>query len=64
MKYKGYTANIEIDEKASILFGRVLDIFDVLTFHESTVEEAHQAFHDTVDDYLEWCKELENESTV
>ncbi|ELS05326.1 hypothetical protein Xen7305DRAFT_00050690 [Xenococcus sp. PCC 7305] len=32
MKYKGYTASIEIDEIAGILFGKVLDIKDVITF--------------------------------
>jgi predicted HicB family RNase H-like nuclease len=61
MKYKGYTANIEVDEKAGILFGRVLDIKDVLTFYGNTVEEARQAFQETVDDYLEWCEELGEE---
>ncbi len=39
MKYKGYTADIEIDETAGILFGKVLDIKDVITFKGSTVAE-------------------------
>jgi predicted HicB family RNase H-like nuclease len=39
----------------------VLDIKDVITFKGETVEEARQAFHDSVDDYLEWCEELGEE---
>lgn len=59
--YKGYTAHVEIDPDANILCGRVLDIKDVITFKGETVEEARQAFHDSVDDYLEWCEELGEE---
>ncbi len=61
MKYKGYTAQIEIDETAGILFGKVLDIKDVITFKGSTVEELEQEFHNSIDDYLEWCTELGEE---
>ena len=61
MKYKGYTAQIEIDEKAEILFGKVLDIKDTITFQGNTVKELEQEFHNSVDDYLEWCGELGEE---
>ena len=56
--YKGYTGHLEIDEDAGLLFGRVIDIKDVITFKGNTVEEARQAFEDSVDDYLEFCQEL------
>lgn len=59
--YKGYTAQVEIDPDANIICGRVLDIKDVITFKGKTVEEARQAFQDSVDDYLEWCEELGEE---
>ncbi len=55
--YKGYAGAVEIDAKAGILFGRVLDLDAVLTFEAETVPEAEQAFRDTVDDYLDWCIE-------
>ncbi len=61
MKYKGYTAQIEIDETAGILFGKVLDIKDVITFQGITVAELEQEFHNSVDEYLEWCTELGQE---
>lgn len=55
--YKGYNGAVEVDPKAGILFGRVLDLDAVLTFEGETVRETEQAFHDTVDDYLDWCAE-------
>lgn len=55
--YKGYTGAVEVDQNAGILAGRVLDLDAVLTFEGDTVRQAEQAFHDTVDDYLNWCKE-------
>lgn len=58
MQYKGYTAHIEIDEDVGILFGKVLDVKDVITFKGQTIEDLRQSFRDSVDDYLEWCEEL------
>lgn len=61
LTYKGYTGHLEIDDEAGILFGRVLDISDVITFKGNTVEVARKAFEDSVDDYLEFCSELGQE---
>ena len=61
LTYKGYTRHLEVDEDAEIIFGRVLDIRDVITFKGKTVEEAVQAFQDSIDDYLEFCKEIGQE---
>jgi len=57
MKYKGYTGIVELDEEAAVLFGRVIGLRDVITFQGSSVVEVIQAFHDSVDDYLEFCAE-------
>lgn len=61
MTYKGYTADIEVDMEAGILFGRVIDIKDVVTFKGKTVEEVRAEFHNSVDDYLAFCEELGEE---
>lgn len=61
MIYKGYSGQIEIDEEANMLFGRVLDIRDIVTFKGETVAEARQAFQDSLDDYLEFCQEIGQE---
>lgn len=56
MEYKGYTGQImTVDEKQGLIHGRVAGITDVITFEGSTFEELMQAFHDSVDDYLDFC---------
>jgi predicted HicB family RNase H-like nuclease len=57
MKYKGYTGIVEFDEASGVLFGRVIGLRDVITFEGESVAEVIQAFHDSVDVYLEFCAE-------
>lgn len=57
MKYKGYVATCEADEINGVFHGHVLGIRDVITFQGTTFPELRQAFVDSVDDYLEFCKE-------
>jgi predicted HicB family RNase H-like nuclease len=61
LHYRGYTGQLEIDTDSGLLFGRVVDIRDVVTFKGATVAEATQAFEDSVDDYLEFCQSLGQE---
>lgn len=55
MEYKGYFGKVEFDEAANVFHGEVINLRDVITFEGRTVEEIRQAFHDSVDDYLEFC---------
>jgi predicted HicB family RNase H-like nuclease len=57
MKYKSYTGVVEFDEESSTLFGHVIGLRDGITFQGDSVAEVIQAFHDSVDDYLEFCAE-------
>jgi len=57
MEYKGYFAKVEFDDNDNIFHGEVISLRDVITFEGETVEELRQAFHDSVDDYLEFCAE-------
>lgn len=63
LNYKGYTGQLEVDLESGMLYGRVIDIKDVVTFKGATVEEARRAFEESVDDYLEFCAELEKNQT-
>lgn len=61
MKYKGYFGKItEFDDKAGIMHGEVIGLKDVITFQGKTAQELKQAFKDSMEDYLQWCKEREN----
>lgn len=57
MTYKGYIGKVEYDDEAEIFSGIVINTRDIITFQGTTVGEIKKAFQDSVDDYLEWCKE-------
>lgn len=57
MEYKGYTARVEFDADAGVLFGEVEGLRDVVTFEATNVRELDKAFHESVDDYLNMCVE-------
>jgi len=56
-KYKGYHGKVEFDDEAGLFHGEVVDLRDVITFQGKSVDELHQAFRDSIDDYLEFCQE-------
>ena len=55
MEYKGYTGRVEFDDEAGVLHGQIIGIRDVITFEGTSVAELQQAFHESVDDYLDFC---------
>ena len=55
--YKGYLGTFAYDEAADIFHGRVVGLRDVITFKGRSVDELKQALADSVDDYLEYCRE-------
>lgn len=57
MKYKGYIGQFSYDDEARLFHGEVMGLRAVVTFQGKSVDEIEKAFHDSVDDYLEWCKE-------
>ena len=57
MKYKGYYGVVQYDDEAKIFHGDVINTRTVITFQGTSVDEIEQAFQDSVDDYLDWCKE-------
>lgn len=61
LEYKGYTGHVEFDAEAGLFHGEVLDTRDVITFQGTSVEDLHQAFRDSVDDYLDFCEERREE---
>lgn len=61
MEYEGYSARIEYDENLGAFHGQVLNINDVITFQGTSVEELRREFTASVDDYLAWCEEREEE---
>jgi predicted HicB family RNase H-like nuclease len=61
IEYKGYLSRIEFYDEANIFHGEVINIRDVITFQGESVDELRKAFEDSVEDYLAFCAEREEE---
>jgi predicted HicB family RNase H-like nuclease len=57
LEYKGYRGKVKFHPEAKLFHGEVLGIRDVITFQGTNPDEIIQAFQDSIDDYLDWCKE-------
>jgi predicted HicB family RNase H-like nuclease len=57
MHHNGYEAVVEFDEEAEIFHGEVINLRDVITFQGTSAAELKQAFAESIDDYLAFCKQ-------
>lgn len=57
MKYKGYIGKVEYDSDHKTFYGSVIGLNDIITFVGKTAAELEQALKDSVEDYLEMCRE-------
>lgn len=56
LRYRGYIARVDFDEKAKVFYGVVFNSRALLSFEGSNAEQLQQSFHDVVDSYLEVCE--------
>ena len=61
LHYKGYAGAVDFDDEAGVFHGEVLDTRDVITFQGTTVDEIEHAFRESLDDYLDFCTERNEE---
>jgi predicted HicB family RNase H-like nuclease len=57
LNYKGYIGTFAYDEEADTFHGRVVGIRDVITFEGRSIEQLKKALADSVEDYLDFCRE-------
>ncbi len=57
MKYKDYLGIVEYDAEAKIFTGEVVGIRSVITFQGRTPEELEASFRESIDLYLEMCRD-------
>ena len=57
LSYRGYTATIEYDDD-KLWHGKLDKIHDMINFHSFKAEEIEREFHNAVNDYLDFCKEI------
>ncbi|MCP4654535.1 MAG: type II toxin-antitoxin system HicB family antitoxin [bacterium] len=57
MRYDDYIAKIDYEEESGLFHGRVINIRDVVNFYGSSADELRTEFQNSMDAYLEVCKE-------
>ncbi len=57
LRYKNYIGLVEYDSDAKIFTGEVVGVRSVITFQGRTPEEIEASFRESVDLYLEMCRE-------
>ncbi|MFC7338658.1 type II toxin-antitoxin system HicB family antitoxin [Haloferula chungangensis] len=57
MSYKGYHGTVSFDDESEIFHGEVTDLRDVVTFQGRSVDELKKAFQESIDDYLDFCRD-------
>ncbi len=58
MEYNGYRAVISYDQEDDMFIGEVLGIKDSLNFYGNTMKELKESFHQSIDNYIDLCKEI------
>ena len=61
LHYKGYTAKPEFSPEDRVFYGRVLGISDLVDFYSDSAKELENEFHQAVDEYLDFCREVGKE---
>jgi len=56
-KYKGYIGKVEFEEEDDLFHGQVINTRDVITFQGKSVRELKRSLKESVEDYLDFCKE-------
>jgi len=57
LSYKGYIATIHFSSEDEVFYGKVEHTQDLIMFEAESAKGLKQSFHDSVDDYLAFCKE-------
>ena len=57
IEYKGFIGTVEFDAEAHIFHGEVINTRDVITFQGKSVKEIEKAFKESIQDYIDWCKD-------
>lgn len=61
LKHKEYFGSVEYSAEDSILFGQIIGINDLVSYEGTSIDELKSAFCESVEDYLDTCKELGKE---
>ena len=55
--YLNYEAFLSYDDEAACFYGRVINTRDVISFRGKSVEELHTNMQESIDGYIDFCRE-------
>lgn len=58
LHYKGYEGSVRFSSTDNVFHGKILGIEALVTFEGDSVKQLAKAFRESVEDYIETCKEL------
>lgn len=64
LEYKNYIGSVEFSSEDNCYYGKLLGIKDLVTYEAPTKIELQKEFQDAVDDYLDFCNEVNNDITL
>jgi len=56
LKYKGFIGSVHFNEADGVFSGRIEGIDSLIVFEGASIKELTEAFHKSVDDYIDFCK--------
>ena len=57
IKFNDYVASIEYDADIEMFFGKIVNLSSPVTFYGASVEELQREFENSIQAYLEVCRE-------
>ena len=61
LEYKGYFTKVEYSAEDHVLYGKIEGISDLITYECENAKKVEKAFHEAVEDYLNFCKDTHTE---
>jgi len=60
-EYKNYRTVITFDTDDKLFYGKIEGISDLISFEAETRDKIEESFHEAVDEYIDFCKEINKE---
>lgn len=61
MTYKGYAGSVHYNDEDRVFYGKVEFIRSLISYEGTDVDSLRATFEESVDDYLDWCTQEEQE---
>ncbi len=61
IEHKGYFGTIEPSVEDGVLYGKIMGINDLVTYEADNIKDLEKEFRLSVEEYLDFCKELGKE---